>query len=221
MNALKAGRVVSRQMLKLAMTPTQLSDGSAVPYGFGLSLKPDILGAHRVSHGGHWRAFKSDASWYPDTDLTIIQLTNNNEDDSVDHNSTALALIAAGETPAPLLESIIWKLPQKLENESALQLWFLDVLTQNPQRYRIEESDLNNLGYAYLKRKEVERAIKVFKLGTLAFPKSDNAFDSLADAYEAAGDLHGAYQSMQSAITLNPTSAVYTKRAEMLKAKLQ
>lgn len=85
-SALHSYRVVPRQLVMLATTPSRLSDGTSVPYGFGLSLKPDALGNRRVSHGGHWRAFKSNLSWYPDTKVAVIQLTNNGEDDSVDNN---------------------------------------------------------------------------------------------------------------------------------------
>ena len=220
MNALKADRVVPRQLLELAMTPSRLSDGSSVPYGFGLSLKPGVSGLHRVSHGGHWRAFKADMAWYPDTDVAIIQLTNNNQDDSVDHNAAALATIANGGTPTPLPEPIGWALAEKIQDGSAMQAWFAEELSRDPQRYLIEESGLNKLGYAYLKRKEVVHAISVFKLATLAFPQSGNAFDSLADAYEEAKDFQRAFESMQSAVALTPASSEYAKRAEKFKAQL-
>lgn len=221
MNALQADRVVPRRLRVLATTPVRLSDGSSVPYGFGFSLKLDVLGGRRVSHGGHWRAFKSDLSWYPDTGITVIQLTNNNEDDSVDGNVAALAMIATGGTPPSLHEPIGWTLVSKLADHDAAQAWFAKELSKSPRRYDIKESDLNNLGYAYLKRKEAGPAVTVLKLATLAFPESANAFDSLADAYEAAGDIRGAYESMQSAVALDPASTAYARRAEMLNARAE
>lgn len=161
-NALQADRVVPRQLLALATTPFLLSDGSSVPYGFGLSLKPDVLDGHRISHGGHWRAFKSDLSWYPDTGVTVIQLTNNNQDDSVDDNAAALARIATGGTPPPLLEPIVWALVGNLADGDAAHSWFKEQLSHSPRRHDIDESDLNILGYAYLKRKDAGLAVKVF-----------------------------------------------------------
>jgi CubicO group peptidase (beta-lactamase class C family) len=220
MNALEAGRVVPRKLLERAMTPARLSDGSSVPYGFGLSLEPDALGGHRVSHGGHWRAFKSDLSWYPETDIMVIQLTNNNQDDSVDANAAALADIASGGTPSLPPESIGWQLAGRLSDRDSARAWFMEELSRSPRRYDIAESGLNHLGYACLERKETEAAITVFKLATLAFPKSANAFDSLADAYEAAGDFRSAYESVQSALALDPASTAYAGRARMLKSQL-
>lgn len=219
-NALNAGRVIPQRLLALATTPAKLTDGSTVPYGFGLSLKPDASGARRISHGGHWRAFKSDLSYYPLSGVTIIQLTNNNQDDSVDANAAALSTIADGGTPPPLPGPIGWALADKLADDKTAQSWFETQLSENPKRYDIQEAELNNLGYAYLKQKDTARAVRVFKLETLAFPGSANAFDSLADAYEASGDTKNAYASVQSAAALAPSSAAYAKRAEALKARL-
>ena len=77
-----------------ATTPVHLSDGSTAPYGFGFNLKPDIEGAARISHAGHWRGFKADLSSYPASCIVVIQLTNNGEDDSVDANTAVLRQLA-------------------------------------------------------------------------------------------------------------------------------
>ncbi len=95
------GGLVRADLWARATAPTRLADGTSAPYGFGLNLEPDADGVARVSHGGHWRAFKSDLSFYPSADLIIIQLTNNAEDDSVDANVAALRRIAEGGRPAP------------------------------------------------------------------------------------------------------------------------
>lgn len=220
-NAVTAGRVVPRRWVALARAPTRLSDNSTIPYGFGLALKPDVAGAARISHAGHWRAFKSDLSWYPGGDVTVIQLTNNGEDDSVDANAAALAMIAVGREPPPLREPIVWELARRVGDASALHRWFAEERAREPRRYDIQESALNALGYAYLQRKEAIHAVNVFVLATQAFPGSANAFDSLADAQEAVGDIRGAYESVQSAAKLEPGSASHGKRAEKLKARLR
>ncbi|RYE96898.1 MAG: class A beta-lactamase-related serine hydrolase, partial [Oxalobacteraceae bacterium] len=170
-NALNAGRVVPEKLLAIATTPARLIDGTSVPYGFGLSLKPDVAGNDRVSHGGHWRAFKSDLSYYPAMNVTVIQLTNNNQDDSVDTNAAALATMAKGGTPPAPRGPIGWALAERAGRDDARQ-WFIAQLARQPREYDIEETDLNGLGYAYLKEKNPARAIRVFELETLAFPKS-------------------------------------------------
>ncbi|UPG95976.1 serine hydrolase domain-containing protein [Luteibacter aegosomatissinici] len=83
-DALQHGKVMSPEHWRQATTPVTLADGSISPYGFGLSLKPTYLGAAAVAHGGHWRGFKSDLTYLPGSDATIIILTNNGEDEEVE-----------------------------------------------------------------------------------------------------------------------------------------
>lgn len=221
-NALNTGRVVPRRLYKLATTPAPLLDGKVAPYGLGFSLKPDVAGVRRVSHAGHWRAFKSDLSYYPESGITVIQLTNNSEDDSVDTNASALAMIATGTTPSPILGPIGWDLVERLNSGDAeqVQIWFKTEYAANPQRYKIQEVDLNSIGYTYLNQKIADKAETVFTLATLAFPRSANALDSLADAQEARGDIRSAYASIVAALVIEPSSDSLRKRAALLQSRL-
>lgn len=221
-NALNSGRVIPRRLYKLATTPARLLNGEEVPYGLGFSLKPDVIGMRRISHAGHWRAFKSDLSYYPDTRVTVIQLTNNSEDDSVDTNVSALAKIAVGGGVSPILEPIGWNLVEKLNSEDValVKVWFEQEISANPRRYKIVESDLNSIGYAYLSQKSADKAETVFSLATLAFPGSVNALDSLADAQEARGDIRAAHASIVAALAIDPSSEGLKKRAGVLRSRL-
>ena len=58
---------------------------------------------------------------------------------------------------------------------------------QDPTAPILRERPLNGLGYRFLREKDTANAIAVFRYVTEAFPRSANAHDSLADAYEAAG----------------------------------
>jgi hypothetical protein len=59
--------------------------------------------------------------------------------------------------------------------------------TEDPSATVLQEGPLNGLGYRLLQKKDHANAIAVFRYVTESFPKSANAHDSLADAYEAAG----------------------------------
>ena len=59
---------------------------------------------------------------------------------------------------------------------------------EDPTAAILQERPLNGLGYRFLREKDNANAIAVFRYVTEAFPKSANAHDSLADAYEAAGN---------------------------------
>jgi len=53
--------------------PTQLSDGTLVPYGFGVSTRP-LLGREIVWHGGNVDSHSSMIAWLPEQDLRVVIL---------------------------------------------------------------------------------------------------------------------------------------------------
>jgi len=64
-------------------------------------------------------------------------------------------------------------------------------------------ADTNTLGYVLL-RKDPESAIKVLQLNAETHPRSANVYDSLGEAYLAAGNRPLAIKNYQSAIAINP-----------------
>jgi D-alanyl-D-alanine carboxypeptidase len=73
--AIEDHRLFSDSMLTMMRTPSALSDGISVDYGFGTRL--GNLGGHRViGHTGSGGGFKNIFERFPDDDLTIVVLTN-------------------------------------------------------------------------------------------------------------------------------------------------
>ena len=219
-NALTAGRVVPQALWKRATAPTRLTDGTLTPYGFGLALKATAGGARRFFHDGDWRAFKANLAYYPDSQVTIVQLTNNGEDDTVDVNEVALARLAIGDT-VPTVPALAGPaLYGRLDDLASARAWFVEELAARPARYEFREPGLNTLAYSLLDKKEVDKALLVFELNTIAFPISANALDGLADGYEAKGDLKTALEKMRAALALDPDSKPLQEHAAKLEAKL-
>lgn len=54
--------------------PARLSDGTLVPYGFGVSMRP-FLGREAVWHGGNVDSHSSQIAWLPGQDLRLVILT--------------------------------------------------------------------------------------------------------------------------------------------------
>jgi len=77
------------------------------------------------------------------------------------------------------------------EVEEALELF--------RSRETVAEPSLNVLGYSLLRRGDLEASIAVFGLNTELHPDSANVWDSLADAYLAAGDEQKALEAVQKA----------------------
>ncbi|GHA72182.1 hypothetical protein GCM10007067_05810 [Lysobacter bugurensis] len=222
MRAILEGKAVSASSWKAATTPARLTDGSAVPYGFGLSLKPSKLGTSRVTHGGHWRGFKSDLTLWPTHDAAAVQLTNNGEDDSVEQVRDAVEHILAGGAPSPVLEPAHRALSERLDRDSlqSVEQWLDTELAARPARYDFGEKQVNQLGYHLLKRKMADKAVLVFRANTRAHPASTNTYDSLADAHLAKGDRSQALQALRQILQLDPGSSSAKDRLRSLGEEL-
>jgi uncharacterized membrane protein len=66
------------------------------------------------------------------------------------------------------------------------------------------ESDTNRLGYALLRTGETGSAIKLFQLNVETHPHSANVYDSLGEAYLAAGNRPLAIENYEKAIAIDP-----------------
>jgi tetratricopeptide (TPR) repeat protein len=70
--------------------------------------------------------------------------------------------------------------------------------------YNFDEDELNSLGYQLIHTHQLPEAIRVFQLNIETYPKSSNAYDSLAEGYMDAGNKPEAIANYQKAIQRNP-----------------
>ena len=80
------------------------------------------------------------------------------------------------------------------------------------------EELLNMLGYMNMDMKQPEKAKMYFELAIDYYPESANAYDSMADYYEAQGDLANAIKYVTKAFELSGND-FYKKRIEKLKRR--
>ena len=73
---------------------------------------------------------------------------------------------------------------------------------ENPDSDLLNEGALNQTGYQLLGEKKNAEAISVFTLVTRDYPKSVNAYDSLGDAYAAAGQAEPAIAASEKELAL-------------------
>jgi CubicO group peptidase (beta-lactamase class C family) len=78
----------------------------------------------------------------------------------------------------------------------------------------IDESGMNQLGYALIRIKRIDDAILLFEQNTVDYPQSWNVWDSLAEAYMDKGDKQQAIADYEKSLQLNPGN---TNGAEQLK----
>jgi tetratricopeptide (TPR) repeat protein len=87
--------------------------------------------------------------------------------------------------------------------EQALKL-YNDNRAQDPRQPILSEDFLNQLGYRLKNQNRLAEAIEIFKLNVEAYPASANVYDSLGEAYMAAGDREMAIKFYERAVELNP-----------------
>jgi CubicO group peptidase (beta-lactamase class C family) len=78
LHALHGGRALSARSYEEMTSPSRLSDGTPIRYGMALSVGPEVSGAMRIGHGGAIGGFVAAANWYPDAELAVVVLMNNN-----------------------------------------------------------------------------------------------------------------------------------------------
>jgi tetratricopeptide (TPR) repeat protein len=67
---------------------------------------------------------------------------------------------------------------------------------------------INLLGYIYLRKDQIDKAISVFKENIKRYPCSANVYDSLGEAYENHNQYKLARDNYQEAYDLGLTSSI-------------
>ena len=100
------------------------------------------------------------------------------------------------KTPGHALPSPPFALPQQVQTLTTLdqpggvakvEAQLKEARQQDPKAKLFPEEQVNIMGYERLQAGETEAALEIFKLNALAYPGSPNVYDSLGDAYLAAG----------------------------------
>ena len=85
-----------------------------------------------------------------------------------------------------------------------------------------QEVDLNLYGYSLLQQKRNQEALSVFKRISQANPESTNAYDSLADAYEATKNYQLAIETLESgiavAVSQNASATTFQQKINRIKS---
>jgi tetratricopeptide (TPR) repeat protein len=72
------------------------------------------------------------------------------------------------------------------------------------RRYVNTEDEVNSLGYRLLEQKRFDQAIAVLELNATDYPRSSNVYDSLGEAYLAAGRKEAAVRNYRKSLELEP-----------------
>jgi hypothetical protein len=97
-----------------------------------------------------------------------------------------------------------WKINEKSFNKGlkAIDNHYKKISEKYDYNVAASEFIINQLGYKYLKEKNIKKAIIIFKENIIRFPTSANAFDSLGEAYEKTGQLELALTNYEIAVQI-------------------
>jgi CubicO group peptidase (beta-lactamase class C family) len=78
LHALHGGRVLTPTSYGEMTSPSRLKDGTPLRYGMALAVGREVTGEMHIGHGGAIGGFNAMASWYPEAQLAVVVLMNNN-----------------------------------------------------------------------------------------------------------------------------------------------
>jgi CubicO group peptidase (beta-lactamase class C family) len=204
--ALYGGRLVSQSTLAEAFIPGRVEEGTSA-YGFGWNVE-EREGGKYLWHTGNHAGFRAFLGRRLADRVTVIMLTNRGNSKRAEINVAIQNILAAKPYVLPR-QSGAEALHRTLL-ESGLQAAiraYGSLRDATNADYDVGESELNTLGYQLLYGdKRVGDAIAIFRLNTTEHPASSNAFDSLGEAYQQAGEKDLAIRSYQSAVRLDPAN---------------
>lgn len=197
-------KLVRRSTLDEAFTPFPVKEGAST-YGFGwnIALKEEDK---FIWHTGNTEGFRAFIGRRLSERIAVIILTAG-DSKRMEINDAITNIIHGKPYTLPKMP-IDDKLYNQISKEGIEKgLAFYDSLKKKDFRnYDFSEPQLNSLGYRLLSEKMNNEAIEIFKLNTIAYPESSNAFDSLGESYYNTGDKDTAIKCYEKALELDPTN---------------
>lgn len=188
---------------------TKTSD--TISWGLGVGLEETARG-RSFWHWGDNGNFKAFVAASPGSKRAVAIFTNSS-------NGMMIIPDIAAEAMGEIQPAFAWIHYERYDSPgmklygAILDKGIDEALRQYREGQPLEEGAMNDLGYRLVGAKKFPEAIRIFELNAAAFPKSANAWDSLAEAYMNGGkELAIAYY--RKSLELNPANS---NAAEMLK----
>ena len=203
-------QILSVANLQEMMEPAAASDGI---YGLGYQIDP-IRGTSMtlVGHGGANAGWHSFLRLNPVTDDGFIMITNGGAGHNIYRQvfcnwknwKTGEAL----DSDCNIVPSIAIRLKEIVDSQGIgnLQSQYLELKSNQTKNYNFSEGQLNQLGYHYLGKGNIDYALAIFKINLEAFPKSSNVYDSYGEALLKNGEKDKAIENYMKSIELNPAN---------------
>lgn len=218
--ALMADKILSKEAKRKYYFPVLRADERGKShYGYGWDVTKTPRNTTRIWHNGSNNIFYADFYRFVDEGVTIILMTNTWQG-SFNEAGRTIANILFNPKYDPVIP-----VPDTPANraftDEIIQLTMTSGYAAAAERYQkrdksvdLLEGIVNNRGYDLLQEKKLKESVDLFRLNTLAFPRSANAYDSLGEAYMESGDKKAAIENYKKSLELDPENE---NAREMLK----
>jgi tetratricopeptide (TPR) repeat protein len=188
-------------------------------YGYGWFVADLTLEKRKVKmieHGGAIFGFITGFRRLPEERYTVIVMDNTSGPRVTELVDGITRILYDLPVPDPTL-SIARTIGGIIDRDgvAAATARFREIRSSSAAGYDFDESEMNLLGYEYLRRHQIDRAIAIFQMNIEAHPDAFNTYDSMGEALLAAGDSARAIASYRKALELNPASQ--SARAALLR----
>jgi len=174
---------------------------SAVEWGLGWGLEKTDHGSYVFHWGENNGDFPAFVEGDPSTQTGIVILTNSGNGFSI--VPAIVQQIFPGKH-----EAFTWMGYDSYD--SPFKTVLRRILAEGPEKVlsgadpQLSELQWNRIGYNLVARSKAREAIEVFEHNVSLHPKSSNVYDSLAEAYAAAGRTTEAIESYRRSLVLDP-----------------
>jgi len=189
-------------------------------YGFGIrktSLGPNKIAVPVIEHNGGINGFNTIILRLIGEKRLIVLLDNTSQGRYLDGIALAITNILYEQPYDNPKQSIAETLrPTAVNDVAAAVKQYRELKATRNSEYDFREQELNALGYQLLRMTKVSEAIEIFKLNVEAYPQSANTYDSLGEAYLAAGNKELAITNYKKSLELNPQNTSASRALALL-----
>jgi CubicO group peptidase (beta-lactamase class C family) len=214
-NALVKNELLSPENTEL-MTTGKVQTARHIMYCYGFRDRVEN-GHHIVGHTGGFPGIDGYLGIFKDLGYTVASLSN------FDNGNSEVTLfveeLLVGETQRTKNR----KLSQKIFDEVIMNGYesAIELYEQNKETVVIGERAVNRRGYQLLAEGKMAEAVAMLRLNVYLYPKSANVYDSLGEAYMAAGNMELAIENYEKSLELNPENQNAIEKLEELKERAQ
>jgi CubicO group peptidase (beta-lactamase class C family) len=223
--ALYSEKLLSDKSKKLMFNAHILTSGLptyGASYGYGWLISKILLPSSNDSlvmvwHQGYIAGFHSMISRILNDKHLIVILNNTGHTKLWEMNSAIFNILYGYpyEVPKKSIYETLAIITAEKDIDYVINLYH-DLKKNHYDMYDFNESELNSLGYYLFISKRVDEAIEIFELNVEVYPMYADGWDSLGEAYTAAGKNELAIKSYQKVLELNPDN----KNADEMLKKL-